>query len=320
MSEFNADELANDETVALLLEEVERLERELRARDEDDSWRADAPHPTPTEAATAFPADPTLLQRVEELSTALAGRDETIDVLLDQARLFEETAEAQRGEWEQLTRWVEEVERRVEDRGGREGGLDEDLAAERRRADQACDRRESESRAWDARRRALEREVADLRARLAAPRDGEGPRHASIALEEENRRLREACSTIEHAAGAAAEVELLRDRLAEALADVGRARVQLGQERDGRAREAKEHDAELAAMKAELARASFQAQPPERPRPGSTESSVQADERIQALRDHLREIHNREAEERASRKLSARLSRLWHHTGPSAKG
>ena len=37
-------------------------------------------------------------------------------------------------------------------------------------------------------------------------------------------------------------------------------------------------------------------------------------QRIRAFRQHLKEIHEREAEERAQRTLTARLSRLWRKT------
>ena len=38
--------------------------------------------------------------------------------------------------------------------------------------------------------------------------------------------------------------------------------------------------------------------------------------RIRAFREHLKEIHTSETEQRAAAVLAARLSRLWRSTGP----
>jgi chromosome segregation ATPase len=323
MIQTNADERATDETVALLLDEVARLENELRARDEAESWRAEAP--STVADPPVVPGNPGLDSRVEDLTTALAGRDETIAVLLEQTCLFEEAAQAQRAEWEQLTRWVEEVECRVEEQGGRDSRLGDELATERRRHVEAREGRESEARAWEVQRRSLEREVSDLRARLAAPQLPDGSNTALVTLEAENGRLREACAALDKAKAVAKEVKPLRERLAEALAERDRLRSELDQERDDRRREANEYEAELTALRSEHARALLESKAQFQPSARATTadsdspengSAAQADERIRALRDHLREIHQREAEERRARKLSGRLSRLWHRTGP----
>jgi hypothetical protein len=327
MIQTNADERATQETVALLLDEIARLENELRARDEAETWRAEAPPTVPSPPVE--PRDPSPDSRVEDLTTALAGRDETIAVLLEQTCLFEEAAQAQRAEWEQLTRWVEEVESRVEEQGGRDSRLGDELATERRRHVEAREGRESEARAWEVQRRSLEREVSDLRARLATPQHPDGSNAAVVALEAENQRLREACAALDKAKALAKEVKPLRERLAEALAECDRLRAELEHERDDRRREANEHEAELTALRSEHARAQLETTAESQlsaraatADPGApvTDSAAEADERIRALRDHLREIHQREAEERRARKLSARLSRLWHRTGPSGKG
>ena len=59
--------------------------------------------------------------------------------------------------------------------------------------------------------------------------------------------------------------------------------------------------AELARLKAELDR-------------NTTETGTEMNDaacRVQALREHLKDIHQEESQERESRKLTSRLARLW---------
>jgi hypothetical protein len=46
------------------------------------------------------------------------------------------------------------------------------------------------------------------------------------------------------------------------------------------------------------------------------QSALEADMRIRAFRQHLKEIHQNETEVRNQNRLSARLSRLWSRTAP----
>ena len=57
-------------------------------------------------------------EEVERLKAELAGRDETILLLLDELSRVEEAQAASRAEWEQLTGWVAELEHRVEGQDG----------------------------------------------------------------------------------------------------------------------------------------------------------------------------------------------------------
>jgi hypothetical protein len=289
------------ETVALLLDEVSRLEAELQARaTAAEDWSADQPGPD----------DSALRQQVAELTAELTGRDETIGVLLEQTRLFEEAATAQRDEWEQLTRWVEEVEQRVGDRTAGDPRQAEELAAQRLRSEDLVRRHEAERAAWDTHKRRLQQELAALHATpTGAPAE---------ALESENHRLRAACAALERDAAAAAELVPLRARLDAADAERARLGAELRQERDDRAREKNESEATRAVLKTQLARASLQ-RSAEALTPGGApprNTALDADERIRALRLHLQELHEREAEQRAQRGLAARLSRLWKSTGP----
>ncbi len=153
------------ETIALLQEEIARLESELAARD--------AALLQPAADVSDTQADAPQHRRFADLLAELAARDETVNLLLEQTRLFEEAAVAQRAEWDQLNRWVEEVERRVE---GRDAST-EDLRAERdeARSDAESARREREAdrREWSSLREGLEREIRHLRGLLEAHRSGD---------------------------------------------------------------------------------------------------------------------------------------------------
>ncbi len=310
----DADETYYQETIALLQEEVARLEAETLARDDRDAA------PPGDEPAADGRAVEEASRRIDALAAELAARDETIALLLEQARLAEEAEEAGRAEWEQLHRWVEEVERRVEGFGGHGDDLRRDLEAERRRGDDLARDAVAERRSWDARREALEREVGELRAALAeAARDPDAARSAAIeAIEGEDRRLRDARARAD-ADASAVEVEALRDRLRDALDERDAAARDLRRALDDLQRGRNEHEAEVAILKAQMARESLRRQEDQLKAAVSSPAANGApsvDERIRALRLHLQEIHDREEQERAGKTLSARLSRLWRHTSP----
>ena len=107
------------ETIGLLQEEIARLEQELQLRIErpwetvsgDVAFAEDEVTPS---AASASAIAAAAHREVERLKCELASRDETVALLLDQLGLLEESNAANRAEWEQLTEWVAELERRVE--------------------------------------------------------------------------------------------------------------------------------------------------------------------------------------------------------------
>ncbi|MFO0907589.1 MAG: hypothetical protein U0794_04375 [Isosphaeraceae bacterium] len=299
------DDDATRETVSLLLDEVARLEAELRARDE----AGDAP---PSWDIASPPIDEGMTRRIDELTAELAVRDETIGILLEQTQAFEEAADAQRAEWEQLSRWVEEVEQRVSERVAEPSEIEGQVEVERRQAIEDQRRFEADRRAWEVQRRQLEAECTSLRNR-AQPVS-----HPDLeALEAENRELRAACIELEQQAIAPGELELLRQRQEELLRENDILKAELRRERDERARERNESEAALAALRSERARAAL-AEPaaPRMPQPETRDGSLEADERIRAFRQHLRELHEREAAERATRGIASRLSRLWRSTAP----
>src|SRR5215218_8575042 len=104
-------------------------------------------------------------RQVASLLAELGNREETINLLLEQARLFEEAESADRANWEQLNNWVHELEQRVET-GGSAGAVREELDGERRRAESERQAFEAERRSWEAQRAAHASESDKLRAML----------------------------------------------------------------------------------------------------------------------------------------------------------
>ncbi len=307
------------DTITLLQEEIARLEAELRDRDQAALSHHDHHLDNANAHAHAHASD-TSREQIDGLLAEIAARDETVELLLEQSRLYEEAASAQRAEWEQLHQWVEEVERRVEDRDAEGPRLRAELDAERDRGERLRVSSETERRGWDARRVGLERETQLLRDEIARNHQGSATRDESSLLElaAENRQLRTDCEALRTLAN---EAETLGRRFAEAVTDLETARREIRRLEDERQRERIEHEAELVALRSELARESLvrQAEPsseptrdfaPERP------SAMDADERIRAFRQHLKELHDTEAAQRVNRSLGARLSRLWRNTGP----
>ena len=139
------------EMIALLQEEVARLEQELRGRDErppETSSDGAASDPEGTDAVAAAEEAAAARAEIERLESELAGREETIGLLLDQLSRVEEAHAANRAEWEQLAGWLAELEQRVE---GQDGdallGLQERLAAQQQQADESRRKAEQDRRA-----------------------------------------------------------------------------------------------------------------------------------------------------------------------------
>jgi hypothetical protein len=310
---------ADQETIALLEEEIARLESELRMRDlaaakeiEDQEGRVERPHVAHDDRA---------LEQVRQLQGEVAAREETIALLLEQVRLADEAEAASHAEWEQLHHWVQELEHRVADR--REGDtaieLRTELEAERRNSDLLRQSAEKAERSWEVQRQALVGEVERLRARFTEVAGQSDSTVAAVrALENENQALREAYDRLARTTVPAHEIDSLQydlDLLQKKHEALGH---ELQKQRDERQRERNEYEASLNALRTQLARDSLRRQEDQVRAAGvvsvAKEPALDADMRIRAFREHLKEIHQDEAEQRVRRSLAARLSRLWNHT------
>jgi len=304
------------ETIALLQDEIARLEEELLAHEEI------GPSSARTDRSRADPGDPDELpnrRELDRLGAELAARDETINLLLDQLRLVEEAESASRVEWEQLTQWVAEVEQRIERQdGAATEKLTQELNAHRRKAEES----RLERKAWNDQRRGLENEIQRLQSLLAraAQEDAASSDGAALAiLESENQRLRQLCH--DHDETIKSEVRAQR----EAMEMARREREEIRRERDlvqdERDRERREYEIAVASLRSQVSRAAVSAHVSEGHAARSDASSdvpsaLEADIRIREFRQHLKEIHSHEAEARNHNRLGARLSRLWTRTGP----
>jgi hypothetical protein len=308
------------DTIALLQDEISRLESELQSRREDDLESGVTPEPEGDAAAVAM-----LRQNLDRTRLELSARDETINFLLEQLRLIEDAESASRAEWEQLARWVSEVEERVEGQDLASSRRDEEERAELRRV--ALEDRaqlDLEHKTWAADRRRLEDEAERLQALLArasaADCDGEpGAAAALEALESENRRLRQSYLQLEQTSQA--ETEALRAKTEAAQTQLAALRKEYELVKDDYLRERREHEIAMASHRASLTRASLVVSEATHQAHSNTEAAdhqepLEVDLRIRAFRQHLKEIHHDEAETRNQNRLSARLSRLWSRTTP----
>jgi chromosome segregation ATPase len=330
-NEFRYGDPERVDTIALLQEEIVRLEAELQARGEGtpesvsigvSSTENEFDRPSASEYAA--PSHP----EVERLRGDLATREETVAFLLDQLSLLEDARTADRAEWEQLAGWVAELEQRVE-------GQDEEalcrlqarLANEQRKAEELQKKLDLHHHAWEAQRAAYEGKLAQLQEgleqaqALARAREDDDQIHpgsgrcvdAVSAVQAENLRLAALREMEERTAGENSAA--LHSRLGELEKERDEALRQLEHVQDERRRERLEHEAVRAELRTLHARAVL-VQPQLVKAPEDRAREMEPYLRIQALREHLLEIHEQEAEERRKRSVTSRLSRLWSRTSP----
>jgi hypothetical protein len=302
------------DTIGMLQEEIARLEDALARRE------SEVPVNTPGVSADDQFDRELLESRVEGLNVEIASRDETIALLLEQVRLFEEAESASRAEWEQLQQWVQEVERRVEGRDREDKDLERDLQSERRNAETLRENAENDKRAWRLQRKALEQEVANLREKVTAIAQRPDSGAALQVLEHENKRLKEAYQHLTKRSAGAAELASMRERFRVLQTELDEAKRQLRQAIDERDRERNEHEVAMASLRSQQAREALNRQTEgvkaRLAKPEEAETNLSPDERIKAFRQHLREIHEEE-EGRKKQGLSFRLARIWGRTGPA---
>lgn len=274
---------STDETMGLLREEVERLQAELADRDarlaELEASAALTGGWGESLKQTDFDTS-AVVERLEQLLAELEQTDRRIADMEELVRLADEAAAAEQEERRHLEAWVSEIEQRVSERES--AWLAEQETLRRRLAELEADRADWEHRAARAVSDELQAELLErYRARAG---EFESQLHAA---QEECRQLRR---QLESAASGNAQA-------ASADAALREERLQLARER-----------AELARLRAELVRAQTDSLQDAASRSSADHAS---DARFRVLREHLKEIHERELQERHERRLSTRLARLW---------
>jgi DNA repair exonuclease SbcCD ATPase subunit len=325
------------ETIAILQDEVARLEQELQLHEErqrETTSNDEASFRDEAEAASALENVAGEPEEVERLQAELVSREETIRLLLDELSRVEEAQAATQAEWEHLAGWVAELEHRVE---GQDADalyqLENRLAAQQQKVDALQVKSEQDRRAWEAKRQIYQAEIARLQGTLEQVTNspaargahdgrvtpGPGPDANVVeALQAENLRLRAAWQELVERASAADRSESLDAKLAETLNEQHQLRRQLEQIQDERKRERLENEANVAELQARLSQASLiqPAGPPSEKGPEGISADQDIQLRFRALRQHLVECDQREKEERGQKHLISRLSRLWGRTGP----
>lgn len=309
-----SDDEINVDTIALLQDEIARLEAEIRNHDEA---RITGEMTATRDHNHGHDVVEPLQLLINELSFDLAAKEETIALLLEQTRFYEDAAAVQRAEWDELQRWIEDVEQRF---ASNDGGESRDLArieAEKHRFEGLTHQAAADRSAWDLQRRGLEQEIHRLRSPASQTPANASAVSATAVLEDENRKLRERLHDLESSTPKTPEVETVRKKLTETLTRFDASEVAHRRAGDEWSREKAQLTAALSAAQGQVAREALLAPVDIPVESAATSAAVEADERIRAFRQHLQELHRREAEERTNRGgLSSRLSKLWHHGAP----
>lgn len=275
------------DTVALLQEEIERLEAELHAATEASA----NPGPEPSDPQIDAESN----RRLEELTHLLEERDETITLLWEHLSAVEEAQSARSAEWEQLHHWVEELEHRL----GESDHLTTESGSNGQVGDSLRDEFEAHRQAWDRERQQLEAELARVRLRLETEAKTAGD-SALGDLQQENHQLRDDCRRL---SGFEDETARLNDRVTLLQAQLESTREELQTCRNELQSERLRHQAELVELRSGRAA------------PRVLASDLTPSERVRALREHLSEVHAQEEEERKERQLSNRIARLLGRSG-----
>jgi FHA domain len=275
------------EMLDLLKSEIQQLQHEVAQRDArlaelaetDRAAGTDEDHEESDETAA-------LLERLDQMLAELQLSDERAATLEDLLRAADEATRAESEERRQLVSWMEDIEARI---GERE--------AEWQAAQDALQGRIDALHA--------DRERFSERLKELGNRDGTAASAKLIEdLREEVETLRRKLDLAEQACAALRKkiddtefqnsIEA-RDKYIEQ--KIREERLEMAQEHTRIARER----AEVARMKAQL----------ETKAPPEPQKLDEATCRVQAFREHLKDVHVKESRERDTKKLSSRLARLW---------
>jgi hypothetical protein len=278
--EFDEDEeeTFDRETVALLQAEIEDLRAALAQRDADQMVEVESAERANDPTIEDQPDD--VLQRMQELIDEANRSDERVALLEEMLLAAEDTNRSEREERSQLEAWVRDIEKKVGDR-------EEEHAAEL----EALKARLQESAEQQQRLQKQLRKAAsggDADATKQYDQILESLQQKNRDLEEGLAEAKKQCLTLEKrlesAQGGADELlRAERAKLAKEQAAVSRLRYELS--------------SKLSQIE----------QMPQ----SDNRADQETGQRIRALREHLREIHQQEKEEVKESTLTTRLAKLW---------
>ena len=275
----------------ILRAEIEHLQTELTRRESEIEELLALGHvAAPSDELIDENDTARLVTRLEQLLDELQQSDVRVRSLEKLLQISEEATVAEHAERDQLAKWVSEIESRVADREQQWRSSQERLEANVQEATRRYERAEENV------QRIAEANVQDLQRDLQDQVTELNQRNAKLskeltATESELDALNE---LISKTGMSRSEIEALNERQAE----IRQHEIQMAQDRATVARQR----AEIAAMREELEKASAVPIAP---------SIENPDQRIRQFREHLREIHESEQEEKRQRSLGGRISRLF---------
>jgi hypothetical protein len=260
------------ETVEILQAEIAQLRAELAERDADQQCQIDHSDSAPEQDADQ------LLTRMQELIDDADRSDERVRILEEMLCAAESTNRAEQEERTHLDAWVGEIETRI---GHREGEHKAELEQLRMQLDQAT----------------VQQQQLQRRLQHVAQGAGAAPQYqqALAELQQTNQALQQQLNDLQQ------QNRVLQQQVDDA-----------GQTQESLLREER---AKLAKEQADVSRLRFEltsrlTEIAELPRP-ENQVDLETSHRIQALRQHLREIHEQEKQRERDAPLTTRLARLW---------
>ncbi|QDT07173.1 Chromosome partition protein Smc [Rubripirellula lacrimiformis] len=276
---IDEEETYDRETVALLHAEIEELQAALAQRDAERSCeRCDQRMEDDIHDPLVDGSDE-VLQRMQDLIDEANRSDEHVSILEESLHAAEDANRTGQEERRQLEAWVADIEKRI---GQREDEHAAEVDALRQRLEESTEQQQR-----------LQRQLRQ------AATGGNAPKHYEETLEQlqaTNKSLQDSLAETQK------ERTSLEQRI-ETLSDVQE--ISLREERASIAKE----QAKLSRMRFEITSKLAEVEDlPKVENPADRETS----NRIQALRQHLREIHEQEKSEEKEVSLTSRLAKLWH--------
>ncbi len=272
------EETYDHETVALLQAEIDDLRTALAQRDAD---HANNSHRADDEIASAAPeASDEVLLRMQELIEEANRSDERAALLEEMLHAAEDVSRSERDERNQLEAWVRDIEKRI-------GQREEEHAAEL----DALKNRLQES--------SLQQERLQKKLRQVATGGG-------ASANKEYEQLLESLQ---------AKNRELETRLSESQKQCVSLEKRLASSTGGQEDQLRGERAKLAQEQAKISRLRYElssklAEIEQVPK-ASNRADQETGQRIRALREHLREIHEQEKLEVKESTLATRLASLW---------
>jgi hypothetical protein len=281
-----------NEEVEMLRAEVAQLQSELVQRDVELAELAAAENFSENTPA-ADPDTEALVERLEQLLDELQGTDRRIQSLQDLLRASDDAQQAELEERRQIANWLQEIEQRVSQRESEWKAENQKLTNE---IEQLKTQRESAEQKLGKALQASGVETARQAEKHLAEIREENHKLAQQLQQQiqENEKLGKAADLVEvHGNGQSTE---------KIYQELRRQELELAQERATMSRQR----AEVVRLKDEVERSAQKV----------TGGSDSSDLRVKALRDHLREIHEQEQEEKQNQPespngIASRIARLW---------